>query len=559
MDENREYQIFENYIKSVCRKIMSQKKKNEVREELYSHLLEEYERNSALGMDNETAQSAAIEKMGDENEIANNFGALYSIIPTEYMRSSLNFIIWGFVLITFNFDLISTTLSAVTQFLGQMLMLFGLFKLRKTEKRLNIAFGYYIGLLFTGEIHDFLDIYYNLSDVVVNVLLIINLLANLIYYYLLVSGLNKLCQTTITEEDKTPHLYFGYIMLILQYAIAYLAVTANEQNLPLITILPVIIFIFQIRRAKFVLAHEEPEFELSQTIENNEKKVYCCLVVLFIIIPIVSMYLSTTRTPEYAIYNSADLSVEETSIEKARQNMLDLDFPEEYLADLPDREVLEYANATYMGKYDYYKGDGDAEKKEAETVELFCFFYPDGTLRALYRIELCDELSTPYRKGFYVELDNYEFVQNYNASIKNTDKTDGFGRFFIALSQVDNNTVSSEYFEDKSPYGIVGREIAAYEYSYPKNSTQRRAYFATSAYIQDSSKPKVLFVDARHYTIEAPFYLDYTISDLMEINMNGRFISTDFTIRNPQYFFNVDYFPEYKVKDEMIDFDKIEN
>lgn len=554
MDENREFQIFENYTKSVCRKIMSQRKKNEVREELYSHLIEQYERNIALGMDNETAQTKSIEKMGDKEKIANEFGALYSVSPPEYMRSSLNFVIWGLVFITFRFELFFLGFSKITQFLGQMLMLYGLFMLRKNEKRLNTAFFYYIGLLFAGEIYDFIGMYYSLSDTIANVLLIIILLANLVYYYLLISGLDRLCKNTITNDDKTPHLYFGYVMLILQYGIAYLASTADEQNMPFISILPIIIFLFQLRRAKLVLAHEEPEIELYHALDNKEKRIHWCLVAIFIVIPFVSMYLSASRAPEYEVYNSADISVEQTSVNEARQNMLDLNFPTEYLSDLPNSEILEYTNATHMEKYDYYADDEDAEK-----VEIFCFFYPDGTLRALYRVELSDELSTPYRKGFFMELSNYGFVQNYNASIKNTDKTDGYGRFFIALSQVNGNTVSSEYFDDKSPYGIAGREIAAYEYSYPKKSNQRRAYFATAAYIQDNSKPKVLFLDAHHYTQEAPFYGSYSLSKLMETNMNGRFVSTDFTIRNPQYCFNVDYEPSYLIKTELIDWDEYEN
>lgn len=552
MDENREFQIFENYTKSVCRKIMSQRKKNEVREELYSHLLEQYDRNIALGMDDETAQTKTIEKMGDKEKIANEFGALYSVSPPEYMRSSLNFVIWGLVFIIFRFDLFFLGFSKITQFLGQMLMLYGLFMLRKNEKRLNTAFFYYIGLLFVGEIYEFIGMYYSLSDTIANILLIIILLANLVYYYLLVSGIDRLCKTTITENDKTPHLYFGYVMLILQYGIAYLASTANEQNLPFISILPIIIFLFLLRRAKLVLAHEEPEIELYHALDKKEKRIHWCLVAIFIVIPFISMYLSASRAPEYKIFNSADISVEQTSVEEAQQNMLDLNFPEEYLADLPDSEVLEYTNATHMETYDYYADDKDAEK-----VELFCFFYPDGTLRALYRVELSDELSTPYRKGFFMELSNYAFVQNYKASIKNTNKTDGYGRFFIALSQVNGNTVSSEYFADHSPYGVVGDEVAAYEYSYPKKSTQRRAYFATAAYIQYCSEPTVLFIDAHHYSQETLFYGSHSVSELIEINMNGTFFSTDFTIRNPQYCFNVDYDPSYRIKDETIDFDEV--
>ena len=66
MDENKGFLIIDEYINSICRKIMSPRKKNEVYDELYSHLIEEYEKNFSLGMDDESAQLKAIEKMGDK-------------------------------------------------------------------------------------------------------------------------------------------------------------------------------------------------------------------------------------------------------------------------------------------------------------------------------------------------------------------------------------------------------------------------------------------------------------------------------------------------------------
>lgn len=551
MDENRKFQIFEDYTKSVCRKIMSPRKRNEVREELYSHLLEEYERNSALGMDDEAAQTKAIEKMGDEEKIANDFGALYSVVPTEYMRSSLNFIILGLVFITFKPMLLSS-FSGLTQFIGQMLMLFGLFKLRKNEKNLNIATYYYVSLVFVGKIYDFIKMYFVLNEVTEIVLLAIFLLANLVYYYLLTEGLNKLCQRIITQNDKVPHLYFGYAMLVLFYIIAGFATVAEIQNVPIISILPFIIFLLQLRRAKLVLAREEPEFELCHSIEKKDKRIYLCLVAVLTVIPFISMYISISKTPQYELFNPTDINIEQSSVDIAREKMLELNFPAEYLADLPDSEVFEYSNATFMSKYDY---DANLDE-DSELVEVFCFFYPDGQMRVLYRVELSDECSSKYRKGFSMELSNYQFIQSNNASSENILITDGFGRFFCALSQVKGKTVSSEYLADYSQYGLAGNESIAYEYSYPKNSTERRAYFATTAYIQDNSTDSVLFVNAHHYSYEAPFYSNYTIENTLKTNLIGTYYSTEPTLYSRQYCFNVDYLPEYKSQDEVINLDE---
>ena len=76
MEENRDFLIIDEYINSICRKIMSPRKKNEVYDELYSHLIEEYEKNFSLGLDDESAQLKAIEKMGDKEKIASDFGKI---------------------------------------------------------------------------------------------------------------------------------------------------------------------------------------------------------------------------------------------------------------------------------------------------------------------------------------------------------------------------------------------------------------------------------------------------------------------------------------------------
>ena len=75
----KEYLILDAYIKTVSKEIKDRKVKRELKEELFSHLIEIYERNIALGMSDEDAQKDAVSHMGDSEAVAETFKKLYPI------------------------------------------------------------------------------------------------------------------------------------------------------------------------------------------------------------------------------------------------------------------------------------------------------------------------------------------------------------------------------------------------------------------------------------------------------------------------------------------------
>lgn len=569
MDENREFQIFENYIKSACRKIMSQRKKNEVREELYSHLLEEYERNSALGMDDETAQSKAIDKMGDEEKIAEEFGALYSISPPEYMRSSLNFIIWGIALTFFQINLF-TGFGEITKFIGQMLLLYGLFKLKKTEKKFNKALYLYITLEIIGIIIQ--GITMNIVDYTdVQVIgAFITLPLNILLYWWIFSGINNLCKKVISEDDKKPHLVLGFILYAICAHIILFASLIEFAELALITPILMLFSLCQLGRAKKILAHSEPEleFKLERTLNKTEKKNYSILVVAFAIVPIILMIAAASPEMPTEIYNPADTTVAQEEIEYAKNNMLELGFPEEYLYDLPDSEILKYSNATYLQcedaesihrtQYDYTTNT--EEKVIICTSEVFRFYYPDGEIRIMMRVDLPDEKTAKYRNGLYLQYYSEDFVP-----IESGDGNQDLGKFFLALSEKDGKTLSTEYISEYTPKSgpIEKFYIAGYEFSFVDDSSNRRAYLAHSAQFSHPTMPQYTCTDAVFFWQEIPISAEQiSINDMAISEFDGAMTLGGGIIKpihRWDLYNSFDYDPAYGIKDEMIDLDEIEN
>lgn len=481
MNENKDFLIFDEYINSITKKIMSLRKKNEVYDELYSHLIEEYEKNFSLGMDDENAQLKAIEKMGDKEKITNDFGKLYSIIPTEYMRSSLNFIIWGTVLGYFQLNLF-TGMGEITRFIGSLLFLYGLFKLRRTSKKLNFALYLNIGIKLFSLVIQNLSLYMVDSGKLELVNIFVAVPLDLFIYWCIFSGTKEITRNLISDNDKNPHLIGGFLSYTMCSIIIVFSALSETTIFAYITPVLMIFSLCQLSRAKNILAYKEPEFDLTEALHKVEKVIFVILAIVIAITPLVSTYIASTPNVETIIYNTADSDVEKSKIDEARNNMLELGFPEEYLNDLPDSEVLKYGDATYLliDKPDEIKQTTLANDKEVICIsETFIFYYAECEIRTMMRVELPDNSKAKYRNGLYHQYYDEDFVPL---------DTDEDNEFFVALSDDNNQTYSTSPISEYTPKNQIQKYyISGYEFNFVKNSTNRRAYLAHSAYIKNDN------------------------------------------------------------------------
>ena len=169
----------------------------------------------------------------------------------------------------------------------------------------------------------------------------------------------------------------------------------------------------QIGRAKNILAYKEPEFDLTEALYKVEKVIFVILAIVIAITPLISTYIASTPNVKTIIYNTSDSDVEKSKIDEARNNMIELGFPEEYLNDLPDSEVLKYGDATYLliDKPDEIKQTTLANDKEVICIsETFIFYYADREIRTMMRVELPDNSKAKYRNGLYHQYYDEDFV-----------------------------------------------------------------------------------------------------------------------------------------------------
>ncbi|MCH5191926.1 MAG: hypothetical protein J1F23_07155 [Oscillospiraceae bacterium] len=543
--------MFDDYIKSVCKGVKSERKKTEIKEELLSHLTETYGQNIAVGMDDVTAQENAIERMGNKDELKEQFAALYSISPPDYMRSSINFLIFGILFTCFHLDFFAGA-GRIQLFLGEMLILYSLFKIREINRSLKTAFYFFPLLLLYENMSLFIQTYFYPSESVIEFLIWLPLALNAVFYRFLFFGLSSACNSVKTENDKRPHLLFCYLNIMLFFYMLPIAAADIDSGLFLFLILPFFIPLLGLRRVKRILGRKEPEFDLSYTLKKKDKRSYGVLVVFFLILPIFIMIISATRKPETHIYNPVDTAESVETVQAAREHMLELGFPKEYLDDLPDSEVLRYRTATYFEKHE------DSQSKYiGANIKAYIFYFSTeynektesydltGIIRILYRIELSDDIKTNYKKGFYAKFSEQTFLWNFDDTYGNERNS----IFFTALSNKDGKTLFSEPFKTYMPrMRLYNSGYSGAEYSFADKSTNRRAYFANAAVLKTYSHQQIAPFEYEYYIKTIPLYTMYNhFSEEADMSMNGSSIPDphDFTRRHINVYDYFEFDPIY--------------
>ncbi len=559
MNECNEFVIFEEYVKFVCKNIMSVKKRNEVREELYSHLFEEYDRNVALGYDDLSAQQKAIEKMGDKEKIADDFGKIYSVIPNVYMRLSLNFIIWGILLNHFKINLF-TGLGEITGFIGEMLLIFGLFKLRKTDKKINRALFLNLTINFIGIILRGISLYMvDASELKFIWAVISSLLATLTYWWIF-SGIKNLCETIITEKDKKPKLYLGFTMMALFFFSIIFAYLLEFSLIATISPILLIVALCQLGRAKNVLSHQEPEFELKQSLNKAEKAIYWVLIVVLAVTPMVTMFASAIAKPDCEVYNSADTNTSQEEINYAKEHMLKLGFPKEYLKDLPDSEILKYSDATYLQiekAYEHKEKDVFYNEKPIANSQIFNFYYDDAEMRILIRVDIPNNSVIKYRSGVYFNFYDRDFTPLYDGN-----GLGDYGKLYLALAEENGKTISYKPLSEYSPKSSIENfYTSGFEFNFKNSNTNKRVYIAHSARISNPTIAHYMWTDGVLLWQQFPISADEkSINDMAREYLNGTiYFSNDLDKINKRQLYNSPEFEEhYIIEDELVDFDALE-
>lgn len=475
----------------ICAGIRSHRKRAEIHDELLGHLEDTYERGLATGLSDDAAQADALAQMGDREVLRGKFALLYKFSPPEYMRSTVNCLIFGLLFVCFRVDVVPL-FGKFMPIIGQTLLLCALFRLYRFNKPLKAAAGIFTAYLLCHNAAWFITVYDKPQNLWRGCFAVAAAVFFNVFCCALYIGIQSLCDkqsgfgtgNSFLSFCILPQLWVAYCTVVISWNSEPL-LSAEYADCNMLILLGLIFPVIGLWRAKRTLSRAEPEFPLEQPLQKPMRAGLAVCISLCLLLPLGSMVAAATRAPQTEIYTVADTDAPADTVANARAHLRALGLPETVLRDLPDSEVLHYRTAQYMDIQE--KPQSSNGRETGCTAYVFYLnglsaednpevFNPDGKyVRVLTVFSGFDERTFHFRDGIYLPYTEKTWFRF--SEIVDTD-------FFLLLSEKDGQTVSANAFSRWSDLHSGAQELmTGYDFAFPHGVENRRMYLASTVLV----------------------------------------------------------------------------
>lgn len=540
---------FESYLQYVCAGIRSRQKREEIHDELLGHLEDTYECARATGRTAEEAEDDALEHMGDRNLLRHKLAQLYKFSPPEYMRTTVNCLIFGLFFVFCRVEVVPL-FGKFMPLIGQMLLLCALFRLYKFNKPFKAAAGIFTAYLLTENLAWFITVYDTPQNVwrgcfAVAAAVFLNLFFCFVYV-----GMSDICDKYSTRTSWigfciVPQLFVAYLSVAFAWDSRPIAVEEyaglNDEFLFYGLIFPLV----SLWRAKQALSFDELQMSWEQPMKRGTQRLLAVCIVLCLTLPFGSMLAAATRAPQTESYTVSDTD-RSAEADEARAHLRALGLPEEILQDLPDSEVLHYRTAQYM---ETELGYGDHRQSPALTAYIFYLsgLTPENSadvwqkyLRVLIVGEGFEESAVHFRDGIYATYGDDTLFRSQDFS-----QTD----FFLLLAEKDGETVRAQPFsswQDTRNNSVP--LVTGYDFSFPHKAENRRMYFASTALLNGYSgeDERIIFWTMQYYRQALPSNIVYRCNnERADVALTGgEYQPWDYEVDGGSIWISIDVTPE---------------
>lgn len=575
MDNSR----FDKTIDFLCSGIMSKKERENVKDELFDHLMTKYEINLAVGMDEEQAADAAINALGNRALLRENLSKVHSYYPALSLKKAMTLLIVGYLFMTVHINFFDG-MQQITTFFGEIIFLVGLFCFRTANKQLKGAFASRAAMTavsaFTYGFNPLFGMYpaFNIFFGVTEMLL------NASSWFLLYNGLKKLSEPYAEHSSKP--LRFGlcaFISCVLPVGggIIALVATDGEQTtvnftsdglgiliIPLFVLMIVAIFmpVQLFSRINKLLYGSDHEYKV---VDSSAQKfaIGFAAIAIGLIFSFAGDFVYVNQKAETTPYTVDDTELSDADYFAICEGLRSYNIPDEVIEKLPKSEIANYkgiVNAEELSEkyelimdmhgngyegYTEYHGNDITNYLEV-TDNYYAVMISDEKGRRIrilshFRYERNERCKTDpeyYVDGICMYLNSSEkyihtYIEDYEyESGKNKYNND----FLLILSEENGELMKNEplrIYDKESLWVFPYQGIAGYEY---EAKLGMDIFFASSYYVpneESCSTYKDVKLIHRRYPIS---FGARTVKDLMSfgetIHFHNVFGFEEFHISN---------------------------
>lgn len=545
----KEYLIINAYINNACKKVHSRHIKKEIKDELYSHLMEHYERQIALGKSDEEAQKIAVSYMGDSETISKTFEKLYKgteKLISETVWSLFIGIIWAIVRIIIFSD------SQMHSFgMGLSLQFIPLFLLRKINNDFkNASIIIFSNVILTFSSFTIYD-YFSLPLQFKYFALVASGIIACVTYILIFKGFRETEKRTGNTGKSEICPVISTILLVITQIISTSTIFFDDSYGMLILF---VIFATGAFPLAMLMGHgidilERIDWNLSET-RVEDKKVRTFIVLLFICFSLLTPLVAINRPAKTADFAIHDINTV-INVTEVREKIISLGLPENIVYELPDSEILKYKDAERMD----INTENDTLTTEL-TYTAYAFYLTENEsqperVRILFIISGFNVYEKLYRSGIYINADvAWESELKYDLSVYD-------GSFMQILCDVNGEKRQTVPFYYKNSYSPDDLNFPiGCDYGYPKSSENHRIYAAQTVIPHDENK----YIRAGYSFYYSDNFLFYDNS--VEEHSRSSYSAQDFIdarFINPNYVeppipdeYNYDDITSYEWVDELL-------
>ncbi len=363
---------FNEILDFLCSNIKAKSVKQGVRDELYDHLMCNYETNLAIGMDEENAHNEAINALGDKNKLKLRLSQVHSYNPELSMKKAIELLIPACMFSLLFQYLPSGEWYDIIKFLSDILILVAVFCLGKANKKLKLSFVFY-GAAFTisalqNAFTVFIENSYPIVFVWVEIFVTILSILSWTYLFLGLSALVKPYLEAYSKKISFGMVITAHILSGLFWIIINLSLIATDKEylfnsnlifedievfgVFIIFLLSTAVFaVLVFKRVSECLVGSDHEYKIETSAKR--KAVVAVSAVLIAIVPLLAtdVYLSTQKaetTPHYI----DDTEIAEEEYNRICNNLLLYGVPEKIVYNLPESEIENYSESVPLSEHE---------------------------------------------------------------------------------------------------------------------------------------------------------------------------------------------------------------